>query len=110
LTAYKKLGLQDDWQVIQSYIFLLDLAGQFLTPLQLIEIALRNKMRSAIAKQTKKPDWYLTVPGSADSKRQVASVWPSPNLTGTFDSGDVTIESIAEQIARVTACAICCAA
>jgi len=63
-----------------------------------MEIALRNKMRSAIAKQTKKPDWYLTVPVSTDSKQQVASVWPSPNLTGTFDSCDATIEILLNKL------------
>lgn len=89
LTAYKKLGLQDDWQVIQSYIFLLDLAGQFLVPLQLLEIALRNKMHSAIAKQTKKPDWYLTVPVSNDSKRQVAFA-----LTEAAKDGKTTHDDI----------------
>ncbi len=72
LTAYKKLGLLDDWQVIQSYIFLLGLAGKFIVPLQLLEIALRNKMHSAIAKQTNKSNWYSTVTVSNDSKRQVA--------------------------------------
>ncbi|MFC3468332.1 hypothetical protein ACFOHT_00150 [Massilia oculi] len=71
LTAYKNLGLKDDWQVIQSYIFLLDLAGHFVVPLQLLEIALRNKMYKEIAKQTKNQFWYNAVPYSKDSKRQV---------------------------------------
>jgi hypothetical protein len=51
LTAYKNLGLKDDWEVIQSYIFLLDLAGHFVVPLQLLEIALRNKMYKEVAKK-----------------------------------------------------------
>lgn len=89
LTAYNKLGLQDDWQVIQSYIFLLDLAGQFLVPLQLLEIALRNKMYSAIAKQTKKPDWYLTVPVSNDSKRQVTSALAEAAKDGKTTYDDI---------------------
>lgn len=71
LTAYQNLGLKDDWEIIQAYIFLMDISSHFLSPLQLLELSLRNKMYSAIHRRTGKVDWYKTIPVSQDSKRQV---------------------------------------
>jgi hypothetical protein len=56
---------------VRGYFFLLEVSSHFIAPLQLLEVALRNKMHRAIWTLTKKEDWYKTIPVSTESKRQV---------------------------------------
>ncbi len=72
LKPYKRLGFKNDWEMVQGYFLLLDVSSHFIAPLQLLEVALRNKMHSAIWALCTKEDWYKTVPISTESKRQVA--------------------------------------
>lgn len=89
LSAYKKLGLKDDWEVIQSYLFLLDLAGHFVVPLQLLELALRNKMHRAISTQTGQPQWFNTVPFTGVSKNQVTDAKNDAAYEGKTGDDDI---------------------
>lgn len=89
LSAYKKLGLKDDWEVIQSYLFLLDLAGYFVVPLQLLELALRNKMHRAISTQTGQAQWFNTVPFTWMSKKQVTDAKNDAASEGKTGDDDV---------------------
>ena len=85
LNPYNGLGFKSDWELVQGYFLLLDVSSHFIAPLQLLEVALRNKMHTALWALSARQDWYNTIPISAESRRQVTDALRSAGPSATAD-------------------------
>jgi len=72
LKPYRRLdGVPNTLVAIESMYLLNDVSKHFYVPLQLVEVALRNRINSVIATWSESENWYQTIPCSDESKAAV---------------------------------------